>query len=606
MESIKQITISIPVDYNVSAFLFTISPIEMSEILTLGEIMLKEGKRESQLYAEGKIGRELKEENTRLKATIANLRNEVEISIKTKYETKIEAMKDEIEKIGKITKQRIDTLNDQHKTEIDQLNTFIATIQGQSEQRKTELNDCLTKLTANYSERLHDATQHHKAEVEQLNSTISRLNEAISQLTTDSKERLETRERELNERYQSEILRLNETINQLNETINRLTANYQGQVEKQTDELNERHKQETNQLNEIIGKLTSDSKERLELREHELTERYQSEINKLNELIMQIKSQFEMRESESNEHHQQEITRLNEMINKTLADIKSSTDNVSKLIGTNREKMETGEEMIEQLILQYYPDAVIVNTSAIPHSGDRSVKIKVSTDRWMTIMVEVKNKKYVASDDMSKFKEDIERTPADGYLFASLRSPVFGIGNFGISVINNCPIVYISNIVDCQYSIRLAIETIIQLKTQYQLMGQEGEAITNLTNNIKIIYEKISGFTDQVKSIQRARIALDATVDSLNKAVVELIDQIGKLIGVNQSSSSEDIIMKIANHMTQHGGHKITIAEINELGITQHQIRLLGGIKKINDDALALIERWRTASIGGSSENQPN
>lgn len=153
-----------------------------------------------------------------------------------------------------------------------------------------------------------------------------------------------------------------------------------------------------------------------------------------------------------------------ERIRSEYIELQRSIQDLSIRKTRNITKGKDGEQMVYQLISEYFPISEIIDKSYEKHSCDLSCRI----DKY-TLLIEVKNKETITSNDVLKFERDIKTNSTseyDGYLFVSMKEDVSipNIGKYHLSFTeeDNKPVLYVTNIIQEPLLLYLGITILLE------------------------------------------------------------------------------------------------------------------------------------------------
>jgi hypothetical protein len=273
-----------------------------------------------------------------------------------------------------------------------------------------------------------------------------------------------------------------------------------------------------------------------------LIDKYKSEmhdeIKKCRDIdALNLKAQIENEQmhhkfaiSQAESYHNNIIAVINERLaaaENALKEKEKCLMDVSKIVKyydfqDNATKGANGENKTQEIIKSYYNDAIIVDTSGTPHSGDMLVSVSN-----LKCLIEVKNKKYTTEGDIAKFLNDINGKEINCALFISLISST-PKGNFHIEIKNSMPVVYIYAY--DKSAIYFAIETLIFLtnkfinltkksRTDQQLSDEIVTLINNTFNTMKYESDRIASIIlhleKQINQLKISKKNLVSRVDDI-------------------------------------------------------------------------------------------
>jgi len=293
---------------------------------------------------------------------------------------------------------------------------------------------------------------------ENLVTTNKKLESQLAELKKSNDEALRHNEEILAERYGAEIKTLRDTLSVF-ESKNQELLGQLGEAQKQTIKYFEDRKQELETFyrtnffkeQELLAKerqelLIERKKAEAELREREAEMRINE--TQIKESVAKIYEEQMTLMAQTIETLKQTGTWQQNM-EQTFKDIQTTIQPIKKMYqGSNEEKGSSGEKSIFDFIAEanYFADGLLKDTSNQAHYGDMHF-----IWRSMRCLIEVKNKKKIATTDISKFESDIryvrhnDKTPCNCALFVALTAAMIedrSREKIQVEIISGVPAIY--------------------------------------------------------------------------------------------------------------------------------------------------------------------
>jgi hypothetical protein len=248
---------------------------------------------------------------------------------------------------------------------------------------------------------------------------------------------------------------------------------------------------------------------------------------------------------------------------------------------------QIGEEVVYDYISSSFSEGVLSNTSKQSAQGDMHFNYK-----GYVVLIEVKNKDRIKSDDIVKFVRDVkENNSIFGGVFVSIKRDVNIPCHtaYDIEWLDKKPVIYIKNFEDVPETLYIAIKSIIFYLDSYEKLDAERSDDNKELNKLKQDLERVSSvlttfypiLDEAVKQSKRA-------YESLESLRTSLKDQFAFII---KSASEDNTLQQIAclteNYRSENGGRDPTIKYLCDAGISNAKLKKLGGIKNI----LASLEK---------------
>ncbi len=310
-----------------------------------------------------------------------------------------------------------------------------------------------TKSTDDFKTKVETELKYEREKLQEefrkSNESLTASNKALEEQIRDLKKtNMETLERDkllLSERYEREVKALKDTLdvfeqknNQLLQQLNEAQKQSFKYFEERKQELEAIYKSNFHQEQQLLAeerKEISEERKRLEEEiQKKVSFRYESQISNLVQTIETLK--------QSNTWQQ--------TLETTFKDIQTTIQPIKKMYqGSNEEKGTLGEKSVFEFITSadYFADGLLKDTSNLSHYGDMHFN-------WRTLrcLIEVKNKKKIATTDITKFESDIRyvrnnaETPCNCALFVALTASLIEEKTrekVQVEIIHGIPAVYL-------------------------------------------------------------------------------------------------------------------------------------------------------------------
>jgi hypothetical protein len=546
------------------------------------------------------ISNELKLKNEQLDS----LKNEI-VKIKNIYDNTIKSLKTDKEKEYeqyKLNKEKeINDLLLEKKNYENNLNLNFKS-------KEFELNSIITKLNEEkdniYEKFLEDKRNLEKTYRETFYKKESEYDNIINNIQN---EKLSIREQyfkdikeielKLNNQYQDKINSLESNIEKLQneKVINISSLIEQGKrlSQEDYDKYIKLHEQHNNQL-----------KTNYENQIKDINDKNNKLIDKINDLDVLIRNLHANNHELTNKlfdiNKMQENNKYDSLINNFSVLNQKLGDNFDRFFRDNTSKGIIGEDFIETFLSESFSNCKIFNFTKEFGKGDFLFVLNESK-----ILIEAKNVQTLKKEDIDKFYRDIDIQHTKGTINAGLlislndTNLINGKRLFHIEIKNSIPIIMISNAFKMTEYIRFSI-LIINYLIKIGICNNnesDDEKLSFIINSINEIY---CFFKIQINYLNNDKQMLLKIEQSYNKREVDLfnIDKLMKNIFAkypemyikdtvsNNNDNIESIINKIDEHIKtlEHNTEfKITIKNLEEIGIPKNIIRNIGGLKNITD-----------------------
>jgi hypothetical protein len=215
----------------------------------------------------------------------------------------------------------------------------------------------------------------------------------------------------------------------------------------------------------------------------------------------------------------------------------------------NAMKGDFGESIVANQIQHWYQASELEDTSAETAKGDLLWKLN---DGDFRALVEVKNVQMVRPLELQKFERDMLLNTKDKScncgLFVSLKTETIpNKGKFKLEFLNNCPIIYVSNILDDLNTLRFALDSLcsIQQKLKYMNTQEQSESDNDIDLEEQMIdfvqkqFNKIDSIRVNVSQMKTSINTLNMCIENEEKFVRDLLD------GISYLKSECDIFKQI-------------------------------------------------------------
>lgn len=511
-------------------------------------------------------------------ANANELKTQLVQTIKQTYNKKLEGIKESLEQ--------------EHKTQIENLqcqlqalNNQNNSLKGHIEKDKGELvqrfekdkefikqiheralsskEEAIIQLTAQIAQQRQESVKEKQEEINQVIANVSaQYKEQVVQLTAQiAQQRQELVKEKQNDiastkaEYVKEISQMKEQmiqqrqeyIKERHNEINQVTASIKAQYKEQIEELQkmlEKMKDELQMLNSEkqneIYKAQKEYVEQINNIKNDTHNKYQGQIDTHVEQIKQLRIDMEA----ERETFKEALVRYDSIMKEKNSDryddvLKCQQEMMAQLQpvikfhgGTNEEKGTLGEQSVMNVIKNdmRYTESRLVDTSGQTARGDFHMywgKIKC--------MFEVKNKKVLTVEDMSKFERDVREASGEinCAVFVSLRTDVFPNRSreiIQLDMVGNVPVVYVylSEVSQIHYAI-ICVKNVVGSASGSDERSKKLVAyFQRYTKDVAYYYEWFSKQLKQkqseIRGIQKEISRLGVLDEELNKNIELLVD----------------------------------------------------------------------------------
>jgi len=492
------------------------------------------------------------------------------------------------------------------------------------------------KLEEECEKRISEMKSSSNAKIRELEEECEkRIQDIRSSLQTRfSKDKLEEIDY-INKRYDNQIKDLKDQLaktrnleevyeNKLSEQRLLIQCKISKDKEEELSYNNNKHEMQIKELKEFYSKLTNDLREEAD-RKRIALEKELEEKSMLNTTFLQ--SQMN---NASLQEQLEDIKRVAMKGNDAVLSHGNKFEQLTSLLtpvakfysGSNSEKGNGGENIIHNILLssENYNDAIIEDVSGQTACGDIYFAW-----RQLKCMIEVKNKKTITKEDMSKFERDvIELSNAKKIncaMMISLQTNIFPSQNrnyIRLSIIENTPVIYsyLSNMNDIHYTISCleqvvmsnavannrSIKMINYFLNYYEYMklsqGNLEKTITNKQRELKGLFKQLDTVNKSIEGMTHDYISVssslaqpqeentDEDAPSANNDTTQ-VDEDEKVPSIDikdEKQSTNTIIQTIINRSIL--GKSVSTSELISLfKITPSYLEKLGGYKSIVSEA---------------------
>jgi len=488
------------------------------------------------------------------------------------------------------------------------------------------------KLEEECEKRISEMKSSSNAKIRELEEDCEkRIQDIKSSLQTRfSKDKLEEIDY-INTRYDNQIKDLKDQLaktrnleevyeNKLSEQRLLIQCKISKDKEEELSYVNNKYETQIKELKEFYSKLTNDLREEAD-RKRIALEKELEEKSMLNTTFLQ--SQMN---NASLQEQLEDIKRVAMKGNDAVLSHGNKFEQLTSLLtpvakfysGSNSEKGNGGENIIHNILLssENYNDAIIEDVSGQTACGDIYFAW-----RQLKCMIEVKNKKTITKEDMSKFDRDVTELSnakkINCAMMISLQTNIFPSQNrnyIRLSIIENTPVIYsyLSNMNDIHYAISCleqvvmsnavannrSIKMINYFLNYYEYMklsqGNLEKTITNKQRELKGLFKQLDTVNKSIEGMTHDYISVSSSLaqpqeentdddtPSTNTQTTEVDDdeKVPQLDLKDEKQSTNTIIQTIINRSIL--GKSVSTSELISLfKITPSYLEKLGGYKNI-------------------------
>ena len=420
--------------------------------------------------------------------------------------------------------------------------------------------------------------------------------------------------------------------NKLSEQRTLIQCRISKDKEEELTYINNKYEMQIKELKEFYSKLTNDLREEAD-RKRIALEKELAEKTTLNDTFLQSHMN-----NTSLQEQLEDIKRVAMKGNEAVLSHGNKFEQLTSLLtpvakfysGSNSDKGNGGENIIHNILLssENYNDAIIEDVSGQTASGDIYFAW-----RQLKCMIEVKNKKTITKEDMSKFERDVtelsNNKKINCAMMISLQTNIFPSQTrnyIKLSIIENTPVIYsyLSNMNDIHYAISCleqvvmsnavannrSIKMITYFLNYYEYMKSSQnnleKTITNKQRELKGLFKQLETVNKSLEGMTHDYISVSSslaqpqeentdedTPQNTNETIsIDEDEKVEKLDLTNEKQSLNTIIHTIINRSIL-GKSISTSSLISLFNITPSYLEKLGGYKRL---VLEAREKY-TASI---------
>lgn len=200
----------------------------------------------------------------------------------------------------------------------------------------------------------------------------------------------------------------------------------------------------------------------------------------------------------------------------------------------NAMKGDFGESIVSNQIQHWYQTSEIEDTSADTAKGDLLWKLN---DGDFRALVEVKNVQMVRPNEIQKFERDMTLNTKDNTcncgIFISIKTETIpNKGKFKLEFINNCPVVYVCNVLQDLNVLRFALDSLFNIQQKLKIFSSKTKDDESDTDDhfedtivayVQTQYNKISSLQQNILQMRNCIQNLTQSVNAEETTVKELI-----------------------------------------------------------------------------------
>jgi hypothetical protein len=250
----------------------------------------------------------------------------------------------------------------------------------------------------------------------------------------------------------------------------------------------------------------------------------------------------------------------------------------------NAMKGDFGESIVSSQIQYWYPTCEIEDTSADTAKGDLLWKMN---DNEFKALVEVKNVQIVRPTEIQKFERDMIINIKDDLcncgLFVSIKTETIpNKGKFKLEFINNCPIIYVSNVLGDLNTLRFALDSLLLIQQKMKKNStvshsdDEDEAFyDDIIEFVQTQYNKLEQLKSGITTMKTTVQTLSSCISMHEKSVIDLIKTITNLKDQHdifkqvereyKANSKEELKESILRDMRQFQKNNGRIPALNDM-----------------------------------------
>lgn len=293
----------------------------------------------------------------------------------------------------------------------------------------------------------------------------------------------------------------------------------------------------------------------------------------------------------SHDNYSLTLSKSIDPINNQLNDLKNNFFSFfSKFENGNTEKGNFGEKFIENYLYDKFSNCRITDTHKTTSAGD----LLFQYDN-LRLLIESKNVNTIKKEDVSKFYRDIQvrtdNNEINAALFVSLNNCKLPHESryFSFEIKNEIPIIFISNIFQNSELLRIGILILNYISKFIQNYSQNisiQNILNELENGISLINKQFEYIEHDKKLIIKFQQNISCKEKDLNSLLSLITNSIKKNNLIKHELQDEDtsdiIFNKIKQIYNENPNTTFTMKTLQDFDISNHAVKKLGGIKKIN------------------------
>lgn len=251
---------------------------------------------------------------------------------------------------------------------------------------------------------------------------------------------------------------------------------------------------------------------------------------------------------------------------------------------------QMGEESVYHYITSHFTEGILTNTSKQGGQGDLHYSYKN-----LDILIEVKNKDRITSDDIVKFVRDVkENSNIVGGVFVSIKPDVHipCHSAYDIEWLDKKPIIFVNQFENLPEMLFVAIKSILfYLDATHTLSKQQLDKTSDELQNLKAELHEFTStlnkffpiLDEAVKSSKRSYDSLEMLKHALKSHFEAFVYKHTTTHTTSFASSFdlEHVIMIVKKFRSENNGNDPTIQDLVDLGVPAVKIKKLGGIRKL-------------------------
>ena len=265
--------------------------------------------------------------------------------------------------------------------------------------------------------------------------------------------------------------------------------------------------EEVKNLQQSVSSLYEKKGTELQTREDSLRQYYQTQLEKRDGKLID----FQKHEDKLREYYQTQLDKKEEQI----TSLQSQNINIIKTTQNSANKGDRGEFIYNEYLRSFIPDIEIIEKNKTKKNCDIEVR-----NGMIYSLHEVKfYKNSVDLNEINKLHNDIRINKPDYAILASLTSSISCKPNFTVEIIEECLVIYLSNVLESPENIRVACiigdvfykNKILNNNTKMETLEIE---ITKIRNMLKRKFNTME---------RNAQLTIDAIKDAKQLYITDLI-----------------------------------------------------------------------------------